>query len=89
MSQLDLNNLPPRTEISVKVEKEESDGDRKVRLAKELSLFGFALLAGLALLVLCFLTVLSASASADEKKWAMSGLTAILGGVTGYLLPKK
>jgi uncharacterized membrane protein YobD (UPF0266 family) len=36
--------------------------------------------------VLCYNTVTSAVATADEKKWAMSVLSAATGGIIGYLI---
>lgn len=37
---------------------------------------------------LCVSTVWSASAQAEEKKWAMSILSAAAGGIIGYLIRK-
>jgi hypothetical protein len=37
---------------------------------------------------LCVSTLTSAGASADEKKWAMSVLSAATGGIVGYLVRK-
>ena len=35
---------------------------------------------------ICYETLASVFATADEKKWAMSSITAIAGGLTGYLI---
>jgi hypothetical protein len=35
---------------------------------------------------LCYSTVVSNTASPDEKKWAMSILSAATGGIIGYLI---
>ena len=61
-------------------------GDRFVRLAKEIVLVGLA--AGFVVLIgwICFQTLFSMQATAEEKKWAMSTITAISGGLVGYLI---
>jgi hypothetical protein len=61
-------------------------GDRFVRLAKAIVLVGLA--AGFVVLIgwICFHTLFSMQATAEEKKWAMSTITAISGGLVGYLI---
>ncbi len=62
--------------------------ERNVRLFKDVALF----LVGIAfigiLVWICLDTLKSPSASAEEKKWAMSTITAAAGGVIGYLVRK-
>ena len=88
MSTIDLNTPPPGHKFNVSVEREESEGDRKVRLFKDVALFVVALLFVSLVAWLCFSTLTSATASADEKKWAMSVLSAATGGIIGYLVRK-
>lgn len=88
MSQIDLNHPPPNHNYKVAIEREESDGERRVRLTKDLALF-FAALAIVGLVVwIAIDTVLSPTAGAEDRKWAMSLLTAIAGGLVGYLVRK-
>ena len=37
---------------------------------------------------LCYSTLASSTAAAEEKKWAMSVLSAATGGIVGYLVRK-
>jgi hypothetical protein len=85
---IDLNNPPADHNLTVKVEKTESDGDRYVRLFKDVLLFLVAV--GFVVMVawLCVETLHSASATAEEKKWAMSVIAAATGGIIGYLVRK-
>jgi hypothetical protein len=85
LSQLDLNNLPPGHHVNIAVERQETDGERKVRLFKEVVIF---LLAGI-VVGICVITLSNPGATADEKKWAMSIITAAAGGVIGYLLKRQ
>lgn len=85
---IDLNSPPPNHTYKIGVEREETNGERRVRLFKDVALFlvgvGFVVLIGW----LCYGTLVSATASADEKKWAMSVLSAATGGIIGYLVRK-
>ena len=86
MSTIDLNSPPPNHKFSVSIDREETDGERNVRLFKDVVLFLVAI-AFVALIVwLCYATLISAAASAEEKKWAMSVLSAATGGIVGYLV---
>lgn len=40
------------------------------------------------MVLLCYETVVSATASAEEKKWAMSVLSGATGGIVGYPVRK-
>ena len=88
MSTIDLNAPPPNHKFNVSVEPEETDGERKVRLFKDVALFIVALVFVSLVVWLCFSTLTSSSATADEKKWAMSVLSAATGGIIGYLVRK-
>ncbi|GKS87430.1 hypothetical protein AVMA1855_24780 [Acidovorax sp. SUPP1855] len=88
MSTIDLNSPPPKHKFSVSVEREETDGERRVRLFKDVALFVVAIGFVVLLVVLCYSTVSSSNATAEEKKWAMSVLSAATGGIIGYLLRK-
>lgn len=89
MTQLDLNNLSARTNVTVTVAREESHAERIVRLGKEIAISLFALVVGAVVVWLCVRSLISADANAEEKKWAMSVLAAIGGGVVGFLLPRR
>ena len=88
MSSIDLNSPPPNHKFTVSIDREETAGERRVRLFKDIALFvvaiGFVVVIGW----LCFTTLLSASGTPEEKKWAMSILSAAAGGIVGYLVRK-
>lgn len=86
MSTIDLNNPPPNHSFNVSVEREETVGERRVRLFKDLMLFVVAVGFVVAIGWLCFDTLLDAQAAQEEKKWAMSILSGATGGILGYLV---
>ncbi len=88
MSTIDLNTPPPNHKFSVSVEREETAGERHVRLFKDVALFLVAIAFVLLIAWLCYSTLASPSATAEEKKWAMSVLSAAAGGIIGYLVRK-
>jgi hypothetical protein len=88
VSTIDLNNPPPNHRFSVSVDREETRAERNVRLIKELGVFLFAAVFVGGIYWLAFNTVTSQSASPDEKKWAMSVLSAGAAGLVGYLVRK-
>lgn len=88
MSTIDLDTPPPNHKYSVSVEREETDGERRVRLFKDVALFVVAIAFVGLIVSLCYGTLVSATAPAEEKKWAMSVLSAATGGIIGYLLRK-
>ena len=88
MSTIDLNAPPPDHVFSISVERQESTAERNVRLFKEVLLFLVAICFVVAIAIVCFRTVWSGTASADEKKWAMSVLSAAAGGIVGYLVKR-
>jgi len=88
MNNIDLNSPPPNHKYSVSVEREETDGERQVRLFKDVSLFMVAIAFVVLIAWLCYSTLISSVASPEEKKWAMSVLSAATGGIVGYLVRK-
>lgn len=88
MNHIDLNQPPPNHTFKVSVDREETDGERRVRLFKDVALFVVALGFVIMIAGLCYSTLLSAAADAEEKKWAMSILSGITGGLIGYLIRK-
>lgn len=86
MSTIDLNSPPPNHNYRVSIEREETIGERRVRLFKDVALFIVALAFVIVIAWLCYSTLTSAAATADEKKWAMSVLSAAAGGIVGYLI---
>ena len=84
----DLSATPPGHTYTATVKPEETSRDAWARVIKDFVLF-FAALAFLGVLALiCFNTVQSQVATAEEKKWAMSFLTGAAGGLVGYLIKK-
>lgn len=88
MSTIDLNSPPPNHKYSVSVEREETAVERRVRLFKDVALFMVAIGFVILIVVLCYSTLSSGSATPEEKKWAMSVLSAATGGIIGYLVRK-
>jgi hypothetical protein len=88
VNQIDLSAPPPNHKYSVNIEREETAGERKVRLFKDVALFLTALAFVGLIVYVCVDTLHSTTAGADEKKWAMSVLSAAAGGIIGYLVRK-
>ncbi len=88
MSTIDLNNPPPNHRYRVSVDREETRAERNVRLIRELGVFLFAAVFVGGIYWLAFNTVTNQSASPEEKKWAMSVLSAGAAGLVGYLVRK-
>ena len=88
MSTIDLNNPPPNYHYSLSVNREEATAERNVRLVKELGIFFLAIVFVSAIYWLAYNTATSPTAGADEKKWAMSILSAGAAGLVGYLVRK-
>ncbi len=86
MTTIDLDKPPPDHKLSVSIERVETVADRRVRLFKDLILFLAALTFVSLIVWLCYQTLASSAASPEEKKWAMSVLSAASGGVIGYLI---
>jgi hypothetical protein len=88
VSVIDLNNPPPNYRYKVSVDRNETPAERGVRLVKDLVVFLLAVLFVVAINWLCYNAITSPTASGEEKKWAMSILSASAGGLVGYLVRK-
>ncbi|TVP68774.1 MAG: hypothetical protein EA339_15700 [Rhodobacteraceae bacterium] len=84
----DLSATPPGHTYTVTVKPEETLRDAWARVIKDFILFAAALVFLGMLAWICFVTVQSPTATAEEKKWAMSFLTGAAGGLVGYLIKK-
>lgn len=88
MNQINLDETPPNHTYKASIEPAESPAERLVRLFKDVVLFAVAIGFVGTVASLCYTTLQSASASSEEKKWAMSVLSAATGGIIGYLIRK-
>ncbi len=86
MSQIDLGKPTPGYKVSVTPE--ESSGDRYVRLFKDVVVFMLAVIFVAIITWVCVSTLNSATATGEEKKWAMSILSLAAGGLIGFLVRK-
>ena len=86
MSNLDLNNMPP--DLQATVSKKETDGERLVRLAKDILVFSFAMVVLLVAFIWSSWTLFNGAASPDNKHTAQTVVIAIVSGLLGYLLKK-
>lgn len=86
MSTVDLNDLPANATLSIA--REETTGERGVRLFKDVTLFVVALVFVGIIIWISLHTLLNPNASADDRKWSMSLLTGAAGGLIGYLVRK-
>jgi hypothetical protein len=80
--------MTTKRKFSVSVEQEETTGERHVRLINDVVLFIVAISAVVLIAWLCYSTLSAANTTAEEKKWAMSVLSAVTGGIIGYLVHK-
>ncbi len=86
---LDLSRPTPGHNLDVSITPIESDGDRKARIAKDLVVFGLAVIACGVILAYAFYTAaLDSAATEPTKRWAFSILSGGAGGLLGYLLKK-
>lgn len=85
---INLNSPPPDHNYSIKVDPKETDGDRAVRLFKDVALFLVAIGFVVLIAILCYGTLTSSATTAEEKKWAMSIISGAAGGIIGYLIRK-
>lgn len=88
MSTIDLNTPPPDHKYSISIERKETAGERGIRLFKDVALFLVGIGFVIVIAYLCVTTLGSSAATAEEKKWAMSVLSAATGGIIGYLVRK-
>ncbi len=86
MSTLDLNNLPEDQQVTLS--KKETDGERRIRLGKDIAVFGFALTVLALAVIWSGWVLITANASADDKRTAQTIIIAIVSGLLGYLLKK-
>lgn len=88
MSTIDLNSPPPKHNFRVSVDRAETPAEMAVRLMKDVCLFLAALALVGVVIYICITTLQGATATQEEKKWAMSTIGAAAGGVVGYLVRK-
>lgn len=86
MSNIDLDNPPANYHFNFSLKKDETVAERNVRLIKDLGVFLLAAVFVAGIYWLAYNTVTSATASPEEKKWAMSVLSAGAAGLVGYLV---
>jgi hypothetical protein len=86
LNTIDLDKPPPNHRFQVTIEREETIPERRVRLFREVSVFVLAIAFVVTIAWICVRTLTSPEAPAEEKKWAMSVLSAATGGIIGYLL---
>ena len=82
---VEIGRLPGGHDITVKPS--EREDERRVRLNKELTVFRV----GLAMLLAVFalsLYLLLAAPTPDDRRWAQSVVSALVGGVLGYLFKR-
>lgn len=84
MSLIDLNNLP--SDVQATIGRKETDGERRVRLVKDLVVFTLAIVLMVIVVAYSLDILLAATATSADKRWAQSIISAIAGGVIGYLL---
>jgi hypothetical protein len=85
---VDFQKPPAEHNFKISLEPKEAAADRYVRLFKDLVLFVLAVGFVLVIVWICIGTMVSSTAQAEEKKWAMSILSAAAGGMIGYLIRK-
>lgn len=86
MSAIDLNAPPQGHQYKVMIDRVETHGERCVRLGKDATLFAVAVAFVVTIGVMCVTTLFSTTTAQDEKKWAMSVLSATTGALVGYLV---
>lgn len=82
---LDLAAFAETHQVNVSVVPVESPADARIRRGKDVALFAVALLGVIAIAGYCLYVTVTRVGSADDAKWAASTLTAIVGGLLGYL----
>ena len=89
-AQFNLETPPPghRYNLNVSTEKDETTGERRLRLYKDFVLFTITVILLSAVAVFCITTIYSDHSDAESKKWAMSIISATIGGLVGYLVKK-
>jgi hypothetical protein len=87
-SRIDLNALAQAGRYELSVKSPEDPEDARHRRRKDLLQLSVALLGMGAIGFFCLWVLMSPTASADDKKWAQSVLTALVAGFIGYLTGK-
>jgi uncharacterized membrane protein len=72
--------------VQATIGRKETDGERRVRLVKDVIVFGLAIILLVIVVGYSLDVLLAATATAADKRWAQSIISAIAGGVIGYLL---
>jgi hypothetical protein len=87
---VDVGTLIERGDIDVSISTRESEDDARVRRFKEIAGFLIAVSSiVVAMGTSVYLIFFHSVASADERKWALGTISAILGAVGGYLVGRK
>ncbi len=86
LSTIDLKTLPP--DLQATLSKKETDGERWLRLVKDSVVFAFAVILLIIAAYWSLKTMSDPAASAENKHTAQTMITAIVGGLIGYLLKK-
>ena len=89
MNVLDLDKEVKNHRWDISLTAEETPGERRLRLAKETTVFYTAWLACVAIVVYAGWTAVGAAdVDADTRRWAMSIVSASVGALLGYLVRK-
>jgi hypothetical protein len=83
-SPLDLNELAQGQKVDIKVASPEDPSDARLRRFKDAVLFITSIIGALGFGGFCVYIYIAASSSADDRKWAASIITLIVGGLVGY-----
>lgn len=90
-NKLNLDELAKKLKLDVRIESppdKEEEAEGRYRRRKDAVLFGLTVALVATVSGICVWIVLATRFSAEEKKWAMSLLTLIVGGLVGYLTGK-
>ena len=88
IDQINLDTPPPgkRYEVTVATVKDETKGELIVRLYKEVVLFTVTIILFGMVAYYCASIIGNEHSDTDSKKWAMSIISASIGGLVGYLV---
>ncbi|MET3124529.1 putative membrane-bound spermidine synthase [Oxalobacteraceae bacterium GrIS 2.11] len=79
---------PDGHDLTVSIEPVENALDQKARIFKEITLFVVGIVFISLIVGMCVATLYSSTSVPEEKKWAMSVLSAMAGAMVGYLVKK-
>jgi hypothetical protein len=85
-ARIDFSTAPPNHQYKASIEREEYPSERFVRLFKDVVLFLAAIVLVGVIAGLCYRALVSPTATPEAQKWAMSILSAMVGGLVGYLV---